>query len=386
MLTFNIDPYAYEVAARGKAQDSIVTPNGAAFDRNPGVLPALIDGYFSARRRALAAGDENAAHVYKILMNSFYGVLGTPTCRYARTELAGAITSTARKWLRFSRDRFVERGLRVLYGDTDSLFVDFTPILGSIGEGDRPTTDEFARAGAEMAAAVNAALAEAILKEYRLESRLELRFEKLYRRFLIPPLRSISTASASPVAFAGDSPVDAASRGRAKGYAGLLMKSDGGDEVEVKGMEAVRSDSTPFARRLQVELLDRVFHDAGEAELLEYLLAEARRLESGEVDDELVYRRRLVRSPESYTSSTPPQVKAARALGWTARRGIVEYVWTTSGAEPVSARSSPLDRRHYLEAQLLPFAESLFQAALWDAGRLRSMILGSAEGQMELGL
>ncbi len=389
MLTFNIDPYAYELALRG-AEHPIVAPNGAAFDRTPGALPALIEGYFAARRRALAAGDDTAAYVYKILMNSFYGVLGTPTCRYARTELAGAITSAARKWLRFSRDRFVARGLRVLYGDTDSLFVELAPLFAPSGETASP--EEAAGLGARLAADINAALAEAIRSEYALESRLELRFEKLYRRFLIPPLRSAASApaasaafSALPSAFSGDGYADGAARGRAKGYAGLLRNADG-DEVEVKGMEAVRSDSTPLARRLQMELLDRVFHDAEEAELLAYLRGEARRLETGELDGELVYRRRLVRSPESYTASTPPQVKAARALGWKGKRGIVEYVWTTAGAEPVSAQTSPIDRRHYLVAQLLPFAEALFIAAGWDAGRLRSTLLGSAEGQLDLGL
>jgi DNA polymerase-2 len=121
MLTFNIDPLAHK---RAGSENSVIAPNGAAFSREPGPLPALIAEYFAARKRAISAGDATAAQVYKILMNSFYGVLGSSACRYGRTELAGAITSFARKWLLFSRDWFSKKGLRVLYGDTDSLFVE----------------------------------------------------------------------------------------------------------------------------------------------------------------------------------------------------------------------------------------------------------------------
>lgn len=399
--TFNIDPLAHarariRLAPSGEASgspggldsaapesrndgDPIVAPNGAAFSRRDGVLPSMIACYFAARRAAQRAGDETAAYVFKILMNSYYGVLGTSTCRYARTELAGAITSFAKEWLGYSRDRFVERGLRVLYGDTDSLFVELPPTLVAADA----DFDAFASLGTSLAGEINNALAAEIRRRYGVESYLELRFEKAYRRFLIPPLRSSQGAAAlgGPAAASEG----AAPRGRAKGYAGLLLGPEG-EEVEVKGMEAARTDSTPLARRLQMELLERIFRGEGEDELKDFLLSEARRLESGALDRELVYRKRLSRPPEAYTASTPPQVKAARALGWTGKRGVVEYVWTSSGPEPASARQSPLDRPHYLATQILPLAESLFQAAGWDVVRLRTALLGSAEGQMELGL
>jgi DNA polymerase-2 len=112
-------------------------------------------------------------------------------------------------------------------------------------------------------------------------------------------------------------------------------------------------------------------------------------MREGALDEELVYRKRLARFPETYTSSTPPQVKAARALGWKRRRGTVEYVWTRSGAEPVSLPHTPPDYDHYAAAQVLPLARSLAAAAGWDMdcfsggkGRPRP----GGDGQMELGL
>jgi DNA polymerase-2 len=306
--------------------------------------------------------------VYKILMNSFYGVLGTASCRYGRTELAGAITSFARKWLLLSQDWFVEKGYRVLYGDTDSLFVE-------TGLGDGASYGDFVETCGALASELNSFLTERIWSEYRLESCLELRFEKPYRRFLIPPLRGIHGGEEA--------------RGRAKGYGAYLLDSAGGAAVEVKGMEAVRSDVTPLARRVQMELLEMVFSGGGEKAFRERILGILRELRAGNLDGELVYRKRLSRPPETYTSSTPPQVKAARALGWKGRRGTVEFVWTMAGPEPASLVHAPYDYDHYADSQVLPVVLSIATAAGWDTegfirkgkGQIRNNL---EEGQMEL--
>jgi DNA polymerase-2 len=361
--TFNIDPLAH-VRAKAGAEDLIAAPNGAAFSRTSGILPVLITGYFAARRQALDTGDDIAAHVYKILMNSFYGVLGTGACRYGRTELAGAITSFARKWLLVSRDWFISHGCRVLYGDTDSLFVE-------TGLSDTAGYAEFCVFCEPLAGELNRFLAGEIRREYRLESCMELRFEKAYRRFMIPPLR----------AFGGSKE----RRGRAKGYGGYLLRPDGGLAVEVKGMEAVRSDVTPLARWLQLELLELVFSGGGEEDLRDRVFKLIKQCRSGALDGELIYRKRLSRPPEDYTASTPPQVKAARALGWKGRRGTVEYVWTLSGPEPASMINSPYDYDHYINSQILPLVRSIAAAAGWDtASFLQKGQVLRENGQMEL--
>ncbi|MDR2053012.1 MAG: DNA polymerase II, partial [Treponema sp.] len=373
MRTFNIDPLAHE-RAPPRPQDAIVAPNGAAFAREAGVLPEIIAGYFASRRRALDAGDETAAFVYKILMNSFYGVLGTASCRYGRTELAGAITSFARKWLYFSRDWFSGKGYRVLYGDTDSLFVE-------TGLGDGAAWGEFQEYCAALAAELNAVLAGEIKKEYGLESCIELRYEKAYRRFLIPPLRTLQDRGEA--------------RGRAKGYGGYLIREEGPPVVEVKGMEAVRSDSTPLARRLQVELLESVFRGTDEGEFIKRVTDVLAELREGRLDAELVYRKRLSRPPEAYTAATPPQVKAARALGWKGKRGTVEFVWTVNGPEPSADENhevlshAPFDYDHYTDSQVLPVARSIAAAMGWrreifpQKGRNRDAL---QSGQLELEL
>jgi DNA polymerase elongation subunit (family B) len=70
----------------------------------------------------------------------------------------------------------------------------------------------------------------------------------------------------------------------------------------------------------------------------------------------------LPEQAEAYETQTP-QVRAARLLGWTDRRGRVDYVMTRAGPEPVEVRSgASLDYEHYLERQLRPIAQSIAQA------------------------
>jgi len=74
--TFNIDPLSY-VPSPAPETDLIRTPDGA-FRREPAILPRLLDELFPRREAAKKGHDDTAAHAIKILMNSFYGVLGTP--------------------------------------------------------------------------------------------------------------------------------------------------------------------------------------------------------------------------------------------------------------------------------------------------------------------
>ena len=369
MRTFNIDPLSY---ARGSGDGNAITaPNGAAFAREPGILPAVIARYQTEREAALDRADETGAFVYKILMNSFYGVLGAEGCRYARTELAGAITSFARRYLTFARDFLEGRGYRVLYGDTDSVFVETGLTAGS-------RYAELQALGARLAAELNEAIAAEVRTAYGLESYLRIRPDKIYARFFIPRLRFEGArpgerGGAILGREGGDD--DSESRGRAKGYAGLRVSEGDRVEVEVRGMEAARSDGTALGRRFQMELLSIVFGEAsggaeagGGAEVEAYCRALAASLRSGELDGELVYRRMLRRPADEYGSENPA-VRAARILGWTKHRGRISWVMTKAGAEPPQRRSgASLDYEQYVEHQLLPIATSIGDEAGWDAG------------------
>jgi DNA polymerase-2 len=344
--TLNIDPLSYLPPARAAGLPAaerkrlITAPNGAHFQRRRAILPEILDRFFASREEANKRGDEVASFVYKIIMNSFYGVLAAPGCRFAITDVAGAITSFGQYILTWCKSYLEQAGYSVLYGDTDSLFV--------AGPGSDPPP-------ADLQLRVNKALKQSLEENYGVDSRLALENEKLYSRFFLPPLRP---GTKDP------------RRGRAKGYAGLLADesrpaaADGlRSRLEIVGMEAVRRDWTDLAREFQVSLLELLF--AGrETEAFVRLAAETvRSLYAGELDGKLIYRKVLRKPISAYTRTTPPHVKAAALLPPERQRGAIHYIITRSGPRPAEDPGAPPDYDHYLDKQLKPIA-SAFQEVL----------------------
>ena len=328
--TFQIDP----LGLFQPGDDPVPGEDGARFARDGAILPALIETLHDARSQAMAAKNDALSRAIKILMNSFYGVLGTPGCRFFDPRLPTSITRRGHAIIERARVFFEGQGLRVLYGDTDSLFVHL--------EGAPHEADAKAR-GRALAATLTRTMADEIAKELRIVSHLELRFESHYLRFLMPTMRG-------------------SERGSKKRYAGAVRRGDGEITLVVRGLEVVRTDWTPLARRVQKELLRRVFFD----EPFESWLVEvAGELASGALDEELVYRKRLRRSLGDYAAtgartqdSAPPHVRAARMLEGNGHEPTeIEYVITTRGPEPIAMRSAPIDHLHYLDKQLAPVCD-----------------------------
>lgn len=383
------DPPDIDDFLLAKEQGIILAPNWARFHQEPGILPRLIESYFSARQRALDQGDPVGSHVYKILMNSFYGVLGSGGCVYGRSELAGAITGFGKLCLHFARDFFQRQGLTVLYGDTDSVF-----IYASGNPLPRPAED--------LAQELNRALDLFILEHFGRESKIQIRFDTCYQRFLLPKLRGPGTKTVNDL---GDS--ESQIRGRAKGYAGLKANtpsesfsdqsssSESTLQVEIKGMEAARSDYTSLAQTYQRQLLDLLFNDRSFTEMEEYTRNLLIHMQSGKLDDQLVYKKVLRRPARDYQGTPPPQVRAAKLLGWTHQRGKITYVMTLDGPQPVQKQTAPLDYNHYRDHQLRPIWESLVESAalgdrysktgirLWDTGEYTGG--NPFDDQLELG-
>jgi DNA polymerase-2 len=117
--TFQIDPLAL-----WRPGDSPVSGfDGAHFARGGAILPGLVAQLHDARGQAKARGQEALSRAIKIAMNSFYGVLGTPGCRFFDPRLAASITRRGHEVIERTRTLFEGWGHEVLYGDTDSLFV-----------------------------------------------------------------------------------------------------------------------------------------------------------------------------------------------------------------------------------------------------------------------
>jgi DNA polymerase-2 len=210
----------------------------------------------------------------------------------------------------------------VLYGDTDSVFVQLA---------DRDEIEPLRERAQER-------VASRIRAEYRVEPHLELEFDTFYGRLFLPRLRGGRGASH-------------------KRYAGL---EEG--RVVVVGLEAVRRDWPAAAGRLQEGMLERAFAEQPVAPFVGTFVDEVM---AGARDAELVFAKRVRKaSLDRYTATTPPHVQAARKL---VDRGVrvgpvVRYVITATGPEPVlPGRALPdaIDRRYYVDTVLRGVAEAI---------------------------
>ena len=333
--TFNIDPLSY-VAHPGESAADLIQVPGGAFRRAPAILPRLLNELFPRREAAKQAGDNVASGAIKILMNSFYGVLGTPACRFYNPALANSITGTGKELLLWSKRWFEAAGFDVLYGDTDSLFVH-----------SHSNDPDAAQTQAEqLVVALNQELVSYIQERWGVQSRLELEFEKLYLKLFLPHARH-------------------STRGASKRYAGLLH-GRGSDNVEFVGMEVVRRDWTELAKQVQRQLYQRLF--TGQR-VDTYLADVVREVREGARDDALVYRKNLRKSTNDYTTTTPPHVAAARKSNQPSER-LIRFVMTTAGAEPLDNVQHPLDREHYIDKQIKPVAEPVLSTLGLDFARV----------------
>jgi len=329
--TFKIDPYSNLKSD----VDTIQTLNGLKFSSTKHFLPEFINHLIEQRNLAKKNNDKQLSQAIKILMNSFYGVMGSFGCRFYHPNLPTAITGTGQKLLMGSKDFLAERGYEVIYGDTDSLFLKLKE-----GEGENAET-----MGKKIAEDLNNYWSEKIHKEHGLRSYLEIEFEKYYRKFILTPARGSET-------------------GAKKRYAGLAVENSK-EAIEFVGMEVVRSDWTRLAKEFQVELYSRIFNND---EIENWLREVVKKVKAGEYDDKLVYRKRLRKDVDEYTKNIPQHVKAARMLPETtrpgeapsrSRSGTVYYVITKRGPIPVELKHTDIDYDHYIEKQLKPIADSV---------------------------
>ena len=337
--TFLIDPVGLiEGLKHPDDSESVPGFRGARFSRTRHCLPSIVARVAEGREAAKREHNAPLSQALKIIMNAFYGVLGSSGCRFFDTRLASSITLRGHEIMLRTRQLIEAQGHAVIYGDTDSTFVWLRRAHGQ---------QEAAQIGQALVAHVNQWWREHVQQEYGLQSVLELQFETHYKRFLMPTIRG-------------------AEEGSKKRYAGLVTRADGSDEMVYKGLETVRTDWSLLARQFQQELYSLIFL---RKPYQDYVRDYVRKTLAGEFDDRLIYRKRLRRSLDDYLRNVPPHVRAARlADEYNDRQGRprqyqnggwISYVITVAGPEPLEVRSAPIDYDHYITRQLQPVADAI---------------------------
>jgi DNA polymerase-2 len=337
--TFLIDPVGLIEGMRDPDESTSVAGfRGARFSRSKHSLPAIVGQIWQGREAAKRQQNKPLSQALKIIMNSFYGVLGSSGCRFFDPRLASSITMRGHEIMHRTRELIEARGYQVIYGDTDSTFVWLKRARSE---------EQAAHIGRALVKYVNEWWLGHLQEAFGLDSALELQFETHYRRFLMPTIRG-------------------AEQGSKKRYAGLVVKADGSEDMVYKGLETVRTDWTPLAQQFQRQLYLRIFK---QEPYQDYVRDYVERTLNGEFDELLVYRRRLRRNLDDYRRNVPPHARAARMADEFNQQqgrplqyqngGWITYVMTVAGPEPLETQRSAIDYDHYLTRQLQPVADAI---------------------------
>ncbi|MET1128072.1 MAG: DNA polymerase II [Thermoproteota archaeon] len=242
----------------------------------------------------------------KVLANASYGYTGWAAARWYCRKCAEAITAWGRNLILTAAEYARKLNLKVIYGDTDSLFVTYDPEKVKL------------------------------LVEY-IEKGLgfEVKIDKVYKRVFFTEAK--------------------------KRYAGLL--DDG--RIDIVGFEAVRGDWCDLAREVQERVAEIVLGTGDVKKAIEYVKNVIRSLRSGKVElNKLVIWKTLTKRVEEYEHEAP-HVAAARRME---EKGIkvspgdkVGYV-IVRGSGPVSKRAMPyfmvsgdqIDVNYYIDHQIVP--------------------------------
>lgn len=352
--TFKIDPMGLieglkQEFAGNDDKKAIKGFDGAYFSREKHFLPDIITSLWRERDKAKLQNNTALSQAIKIIMNSFYGVLGSTGCRFFDPRLSGSITKRSHEILKTTKGWIEDKGYRVIYGDTDSIFVHV---------GSEKSLLQSKALGIELQDLINKKWQQQIADEFNLPCELEIEFETLFTKFLMPTIRGRDV-------------------GTKKRYAGLVtLDSDGLDENKsgkdnqqkliFKGLESVRTDWTQLAKDFQQTLYLKVFNQLS---VDDYIKETVVKTLKGDFDEKLIYRKRIRRKLADYIKNVPPHVKAARLADEInkkqgkplryQKRGWIEYYITVNGPQAVEYLSSPLDYQFYIDRQLCSVADGI---------------------------
>ena len=138
--TFLIDPVGLVVGTRDDAgEDTVAGFMGGRFSRVKHCLPAIVKQISDGRDAAKRDNNKPLSQALKIIMNAFYGVLGSSGCRFFDPRLASSITLRGHEIMHHTRRLIEQLATRSFTA---------TPIRPSCGCAPRTATRRQARSDA----------------------------------------------------------------------------------------------------------------------------------------------------------------------------------------------------------------------------------------------
>ena len=303
--------------------------------KKKGFISQILESIFEERaelKKRMKNMDKNSEE-YKILdsrqlalkyiINSTYGYLGFSNSRWYCLECAASITALGRKHITEVKEFIEKKGYKVLYGDTDSIFV----IVNN------------KESGLKLLEEINSILPKP----------LEMEFEDYYVSGIFVEKRS------------GEG-------GARKKYA-LLSESG---NIKLRGFEVVRRDWSDIAGEVQENVI-KLALEGKIQEINQYLSEVINKIRNHEYPIEKFILREQLRKELSEYEVTAPHVIAAKKYkqrGYNVGKGfIVEYI-IAKGGERISDKVRLLDEikdreydpDYYINKQVIPAVEPILKA------------------------
>ena len=143
--------------------------------------------------------------------------------------------------------------------------------------------------------------------------------------------------------------------------------------IVVKGLELVRRDWAPVAKKTQEKVLRAILEEASPQKATKIIQKIIEEIKKGKIPlEDLVIHTQLTRNPEEYVQMAPHVLAAKKSIACgrnVARGAIIRYV-VVRGKEPISKRAIPLedvdvsnyDPNYYIENQVLPAVSRIIEA------------------------
>jgi len=242
------------------------TPNVSFIKEPLGVMPNAVlslmklrDEYKTKRKNSTTKEEyqkwDSAQMATKRGVNALYGVLAKDGYGWGDMDMAQAITASAREAMRSVAFKAQELGFRVIYGHTDSIFVEC------------PNVEE----GKILCAKLNEYIQKEVFNEH-----VQLEFEKFAKSFFLSKKKNR--------------------------YCGYLSWKDGEDiedEFFVMGFEMKKSNETKLAKTVQSTVLKMVVQGKSESHVTKYTKAMYKIINAGSYNPKSVIKRSRLKRPIS---------------------------------------------------------------------------------------
>jgi DNA polymerase elongation subunit (family B) len=277
-----------------------VDQNGCITDLDRvGILPQILNDLLDARKTAkklmFAQPEGSFAYTiydarqlaFKVICNSVYGFTGTSAGVLPCQEISASVTAYGRMLIEettvgvetyFSVKNGYEHDAVVIYGDTDSVMINFGPV--------------------SLDRAFELADQSIYFMNPRFSYPIELEFEKVYYPYLLMKKKKYAGLMFEPKMEWDDE------YGLVKSIPASISTPK--TKIDSKGIETVRRDICPYVSHTMKEILDRIFIKKDIPGSIEYLKHQVARLYAEEVDYSfLLLSAGLNRPLNEYRTATP---------------------------------------------------------------------------------